>query len=131
MLHEIKIVPRFHKTVLHTWKKSWAAFYPNDFLPRERRSGGGTIPKGEAEGARTDGQGWVSSERGHGIKRRRERASFRFLRPSFFPRSLGGDAITSPGANCFTHATKGCVEKTAHVRVVGCLNKTWNKGILI
>ena len=69
MLHEIKIVPRFHKTVLHTWKKSWAAFYPNDFLPRERRSGGGTIPKGEAEGARTDGQGWVSSEReGMGLK---------------------------------------------------------------
>ena len=41
-----------------------------------------------------------------------------FLRPSFFPRSLGGDAITSPGANCFTHATKGWIQKNAHVSVV-------------
>ena len=44
-----------------------------------------------------------------GIKRgRREggkRASFCFLRlPAFFPPSLGGDAITGPGANWFTHA---------------------------
>ena len=79
-----------------------SALFPKEKRKEHERTDKDGYPPREGMGLKEEGSGQVSA----------------FLWPSFFPRSLGGDAITSQGANCFTHATKGCVEKTTHVSVL-------------